>query len=572
MRKTRLAAVSLIAAMAFTTAGAFACTGVYVGKAVSAEGTTVIARSEDQGSGAYNKMFKVQPRVTKAGRFYVDEGEDQNGFRVPLPETTYKYTYVPDSSDAGDGEYPASCTNEYGVAVVGTVSASPSAEYEKADPFAKTGTGLREAILPGLLACQVKTAREGVDKLAALIDKYGSEEGNILFFSDKKEAWIFEVYGGSTYAAVKMPEDAVSVFGNQFMIDTVDPKNTAGVVLSKNLLSTIDKVGAVKENGKYNLVKSISDKTRDEYSNMRTWVGHRILSPQTAGEYSDSEFYPLFYKPQNKVSVLDVMDIYRNRYEGTEYDMMKPENEARRPIGVTRSSDIHIIQTFDSLPSDTSQLQWLAMGNAPHSVFIPAFSGITDTYKAYQIDGSRFDSRSMYSAFKRISTTAESDREFLSRGVKDYWKIEEKMMLNSIKGEIGKVKKAYGKNEKQGRKYVTELGKRYAADQFKQTDKLYGDLMWTAMDNLNDRPDNQRKTYFVADTRLLRAARAAGYTVSKSGKTYTLKSADKNITLTLGKTACQVTEKGRTGTVELTRSPYVYSGYVYAPADFVMTL
>ena len=35
------------------------CTGVYVGKEVSAEGTMLIARSEDQVRGVYSKMFLV---------------------------------------------------------------------------------------------------------------------------------------------------------------------------------------------------------------------------------------------------------------------------------------------------------------------------------------------------------------------------------------------------------------------------------------------------------------------------------------------------------------------------------
>ena len=102
------------------------------------------ARSEDQGDGGYNKMFRVVPRETKAGRYMVDTGEDENGFKVPLPKTTYKYTEVVDNSFEGDGPYPGICTNEYGMSISGTVSASPSEAYEKVDPFVKYG--LREAI------------------------------------------------------------------------------------------------------------------------------------------------------------------------------------------------------------------------------------------------------------------------------------------------------------------------------------------------------------------------------------------------------------------------------------------
>ena len=62
-------------------------------KDVSDQGTIVIARSEDQGQGDYNKMFQVQPRVENVpGRFITDTA---TGFQIPLPATTYKYTYVP---------------------------------------------------------------------------------------------------------------------------------------------------------------------------------------------------------------------------------------------------------------------------------------------------------------------------------------------------------------------------------------------------------------------------------------------------------------------------------------------
>lgn len=81
--KTRLKLIVLTTAVAMivTTAGAFACTGVYIGKNVSKEGTTVIARSEDQGTSNYEKMFKVQKRITKSGRYLKDTGSDQKGLR-----------------------------------------------------------------------------------------------------------------------------------------------------------------------------------------------------------------------------------------------------------------------------------------------------------------------------------------------------------------------------------------------------------------------------------------------------------------------------------------------------------
>ena len=102
------------------------------------------------------------------------------------------------------------------------------------------------------------------------------------------------------------------------------------------------------------------------------------------------------YSPDKKVSVLEIMQLFRNRYEGTKYDMNLPENARRRPIGTVRSSDVHIIQNYVDLPQDSSNLQWLCIGNAEHSVFVPTFSGITDTHKAYHVDGTAYDAKSAY--------------------------------------------------------------------------------------------------------------------------------------------------------------------------------
>ena len=90
----------LLVVLLLSAAPVYACTGVYVGKEVSAEGTTLIGRSEDQGSGVCNKMFFVQPASSQSGRELVDTGMYQHGFSVPLPDKTYKYT----AKDYGIGE------------------------------------------------------------------------------------------------------------------------------------------------------------------------------------------------------------------------------------------------------------------------------------------------------------------------------------------------------------------------------------------------------------------------------------------------------------------------------------
>ena len=570
MRKIRLRLIAFIVtlAMVLSTSGAFACTAVHIGKNVSKEGTTIIARSEDQGGGAYNKMFKVEPRVTKAGRYFEDTG---TGFKVKLPKTTFKYTYVPDASDANDGMYPASCTNEYGVSIVGTVSTGVTDEYAAIDPLTDYDKGLREAILPAIIAGQAKTAKQAAQICCDLHDEYGAAENNTLLFADKNGAWIFENYGGHSYCAMKLSPNKVSVFGNHIMIGWVDSATTSkNYIFSKDLFKNLDKVkNVVKKDGtKYNIVKSIDEPTRNEYSNMRNWEGMRLLAGEkAAGEYSDETFYPLQYKPSGKVSVLDVMDLYRDRYEGTPYDMMLPENSARRPIGVTRQSDVHIMQVFSDLPRDCNTVQWLAMGNAESSVFVPAFSGITDTHDAYKVDGTAYDPDSAWWMFKRIATLAQSDRGHLMKGTQTFWKAQEKSELKKVNKALKEIKKAYKKSKKEGRKYVTKLGKNMASKQLKNSDVLYNALEYITTNNDNDRAygEGDRRQDFARPVALVKAAKKAGYKVKVDGNKYNLTKDGVTYTLVLNSKEYRV---DGAYTDDMAYAVFKCHGTVWAPGNF----
>ncbi len=477
------------------------CTGVYVGKGVSAEGTTLIARSEDQGRGAYNKLFLVQEATEDSGGVLTDTGEGQNGFSVQIPEKTLKYTTLRDAQDLGDGPHYACSINERGLAVIGTVSTLASEEYSRIDPLKPDGEGLRETILPGVIACQAVSAEDAVHITASYVDRYGSAECNTLLFSDPDEAWIFEIYGGSSYAAMRLPDDQMAVFGNQVMLGWADLDAEDGWVFSRNLRACLEKLEqpVTDENGCFHLAQCIEPGPRNPMSNMRAWRGQQLFAPSSVGEYSDDTFYPLLFTPESKVSVLDVMQLYGDRYEGTPFDMALPGNESLRPIGVTRQSDVHIVQTFPELPAETCQLQWLAMGNAEHAIFVPAFSGITDTYEKYQIDNdeSGVINDSYYYLCKSICSVAETDRPFLSQGVKDYNLAQEKQMLQEILDSIPKVKEAYAVAEEDGAQFVTELAMRMAEEQYNNASDLFGHLLFTQMDNLNDRVNDEGKTVFA---------------------------------------------------------------------------
>ncbi len=555
----RILAAVLVGTMLLSTS-ALACTGVYVGKDVSDQGTYIIARSEDQAQSDYNKMFMVQPRVENVA----------TGFEIPLPDTTYKYTYVPDYTRGEDGMYPGSCTNEYGVSITGTVSTSTCDAWREADPFIEPG--LREAILAAAVAAVSTTAREAVDVLLEYVDTYGSEEGNTVMINDQDEAWIVEIYSGHHYCAMKMPDDKVAVYGNQNMIGLVDPSATPedGYIYSDGLFELIDELGlAVKEGDLYHLAKCVSNNTRSDSSNMRNWGGMKLLAPSLVGEYDTNEFYPLFYSPDEKVSVLDVMDIYRNRYEGTELDVNLPGNEGNRVIGTPNSSQIHILQTFPDWPAESAAINWICLGNTEHSVFIPFFSGITDTADAYKVDGDTYDASGAYWKFKRIDTLAELDRSLYSESVRKFWKFQEEDMYQQMLDAAPVMLEKYAESSEAGDAYVTQLGIQMAEYAMTLSDNLFAKLYTGVMHNTGRTAD--RVAVFLADVPLRQWAESRGYTVTwnaADGSTTIAKGAD-SYTVTPESYDC-VTASGEV--IELTHYCYVKDGITYIPMDFAETL
>ena len=569
MKKTlRILSVLLAGTMLLSTS-ALACTGVYVGKDVSDQGTYLLARSEDQGQSDYNKMFLVQPRVDNVpGRFIEDTA---TGFKIPLPDTTWQYTYVPDYTRGDDGMYPGSCTNEHGVSITGTVSTSTCEKWEEADPFIEPG--LREAILPAAVAAVATSARNAVDVLLGYVDEYGSEEGNTVMICDQNEAWFVEIYSGHHYCAMKMPDDQVAVFGNHNMIGLVDPKATPedGYIYSEGLFELIDELDlAVKEGELYHLAKSVTGNTREPYNNMRNWGGMKLLAPSLAGDtYDNDNFYPLFYAPDEKVSVLDVMDIYRYRYEGTPIDVNLEGQEGNRVISTTNSSQIHILQTFSDWPAQCSAINWIALGNGEHTVFVPFFSGITDTAEAYKVDGDTYNPQGAYWMFKRLCTLGQLDRDLYGNGVRAFWKQQEALMYQQMLDAAPTMLAKYAESREAGAGYVTGLGIQMSEWEMKLSNNLYQKLLTCVTHNINRRAD--RIETFLPDVPLRQIAESKGYTV-------TWNAADGSTTITKGAVSYTITPEEYTCKVaggediELTHYAYVNDGVTYIPMDFADTL
>lgn len=456
--------------------GALACTGYYVGREVSENGTTIIGHTADSFT-TYQSVTYVVPRVeNEPGRVYVTP----EGIEYPLPETTYRYSVTPRS----DGLYDSSAINEMGVAVSASVTTYSSAEAKAMDP--NVPGGLSEQFLCDLVGMCAASAREAVELLADYIEVYGNTEQNIILVADREEAWYMETYTGHQWCAVRMPEDCVAVFGNQFMLGAVDPESE-DVLCSAGLFSVPEEYGIAvyDEEGNMDLFATYAGGALANYANRRTWYGHFLLAPSTAGEYDTYTRYELFYEPDEKVSLTDIFELTRSRFEGTvwqpeEYDLLN-----QRVIGVERQMTCHVIEIYPQLPAAMACVNWTCMANAEHSVYLPQSNLITDVAAAYRFipEEMGVNPDMAHFVFKRLCTLSEQDRVWYGQGVRDYWADVEAYLTESYSDVLKETEKLYETDPEAAEEYITDYTISIQERAFADANRMYDELIWYMIEN-----------------------------------------------------------------------------------------
>ncbi|MBR3672644.1 MAG: C69 family dipeptidase [Spirochaetia bacterium] len=472
---------------------ASACTGVYVGPAASADGTAFIARSSDN-QAVWGNHITITPRVeNKPGRTMQ---VDMNGkVFANIPATTYKYTATPFFSSvmngAGVPNDATACTNEYGVSMTMAITAFANSAALKADPL--KAAGLTENTAADLVLCQSQSAREAAKVLASIIDQYGSSECNIALIADQKEVWYMEMYTGYQYAAVKLPADKVSVFGNEFTLEYLSDYKES--FTSKNLEKLPEKHGfAVHgKNKELNLFKTYSGKeVAEDYCHMRTWIGHKMLAPSLYKDgYKLDAMYPLCFKPDKKVSLQDVCAILRNRYEGTEYNPDATGRIDMRVIGTDTAMSVHVLQVYPDMPADMACVTWESTGPAIYGVFVPVSNASLSVNEAYGRDQpasefGRFDAEHYpYYAFKELSTLCVGHDSYEAYGipVKEYWGRAEKNMAAGMPKVLKKASKM--KDSKAAADYITNYCSRMQTQAFEDAKHILNSLIWRQASDSN---------------------------------------------------------------------------------------
>ena len=375
------------------------CTTILVGRKASNDGSTMIARTED-GHFDVKKLIVVNPKdQPKKYKTKISHLE------IELTEKPMRYTACP-NVDPKQGVWAATGINEANVGITATetitsnprvLAADPLVEYEKAKTRrgkdVPGGIGEEDIVL--LVLPYVRTAREGVERLGKLLEKYGTYESNGIAINDVNEVWWLETIGGHHWMARRIPDDQVVIAPNQFAMDAFDLKDAFGKQ-EANLCSA-DLKEFIRENhldlnqdGTFN-PRNIFGSRRDMdhvYNTPRAWFMGRYLAPEShrwegpEAEFTpESDNIPWSLRPDRKVAPEDVQYLLSAHYQGTDYDPYINRDTGKRgmyrSIGINRTGVTTICQIRPDVPDAIRGIEWICFGSTTFGAFLPFYTAVS---------------------------------------------------------------------------------------------------------------------------------------------------------------------------------------------------
>jgi len=401
------------------------CTTIIVGREASVDGSVIATHSNDCSDCDF-RMAYVPARNHSAGAQRPVFGFAEGGYpkivsrrakiyepRDPSQKLTVPLGYIPEVAETyALYESGYGLINEHGLGI----GESTGAAVLDGRSIAEGGNALfctTELIAVALERCRsVECAIRTMGGLAETYGFFGEEQwtGEALTVVDNEgESWLFHVTAAlngtsAVWVAQRIPPSHVAVVSNSLIIGDVDPASP-DFMLSKNLYDVARREGlwdgalplhfsrTFAYDPPWRSVKTVSPL----YATMRRWRVFDRIAPSQGFLLSESSFsYPVSIAPDHKLALEDVLNLHRDHFEGSAYDMRKgilagpygnpnrqetdgsayftgvagqKGGQVGRPISMPRSSYNQAVQTHVSQPK-----VWFAMDTASSSVFVPFFA------------------------------------------------------------------------------------------------------------------------------------------------------------------------------------------------------
>lgn len=387
------------------------CTNFLVTKGASIDGSTMITYAADSHT-LYGELYYQPAMDYPAGAMRDIYEWDTGKFLGRIPQVAHTYSVIGNM-------------NEFQLAI-GETTYGGREELGK-----QSGAIMDYGSLIYVTLQRAKTAREAIEVIADLMDKFGyASSGESFSISDPNEVWIMEIIGkgdgekGAVWAAQRIPDGYISGHANQARITTFPMNDPVNCLFSKDVISFAREKGWFDGKNKdfsFSDVYAPVDFSGARFSDARVFAGfNKVYSGMKQyEEYAmgnvkhdgenkfPSNRMPLWVKPDKKLSVQDVMGMMRDHYQGTALDMTKDVGAGpfklpyrwrpltfkvdsanyvnERAISTQQTGFSFVAQSRSWLPDPVGGILWFGVDDAYSTCYTPMYCGITEIPECFKV-------------------------------------------------------------------------------------------------------------------------------------------------------------------------------------------
>ena len=399
----------LIFALCSAWVAGMACTNFLVGKDASVDGSTMISYAADSYS-FYGFLHHSPAADHPVGAMREVKDWDTGKPLCSIPQVAHTYNVVGNM-------------NEHQLTIGETTWGGR--------PELETGEGIDYGSLIYIALERCKTAREAIQCMTDLVAQYGyASSGETFSIADPNEVWLMELIGkgkvekGAVWVATRVPDDCIAAHANQARFTTINFKDKANWMWSKDVVKFARKQGYFtgKKDEDFNFQEAYApyDFSGLFVCEARVWSFFRKFSDdmeqyfdfasgktfvETGGKYA-GERMPLYIRPNHKVSAQELKDCMRDQYEGTPLDITQGPDAGpwhsklrygslgfqldsvqywfERPIATQQTAWSFVAQMRGYESAKAGGIFWFGVDDAASTVYVPMYSTITEVPECFK--------------------------------------------------------------------------------------------------------------------------------------------------------------------------------------------
>jgi dipeptidase len=383
--KNILRVIFSILLLSFASLSAKACYTIVAGKKATVDGAVLFAHNEDDGGREFVNFWKVPGQLHKPG----ETVRLVHGGSLPESDSTWEFSWIECVNQSFSDFY----MNEWGVTLASNACTSKVTDAE----VTQGGIGY---MLRRIVAQRAKTAREGVKIAGRLLDKFGyaaqGSYGRTLVIADKNEAWLLDILPGKYWIAERVPDDAVVLQPNIYVIRKVDFSDTVNFIFCKKDIRKYAQKHhwyCPGKNATFDFSYIFSDFRSRHFAergyDTRQWRGQEFISGKSISvTEAKKSGLPFSVKPNRKLAPADLMKLLRDHYEGTIYDVSadrkgNPNRSSERTICYQTTQFSVVVQLRRDMPKEISPVLWLSFGRPDVNAYVPFYPVATSIPARY---------------------------------------------------------------------------------------------------------------------------------------------------------------------------------------------